>query len=384
MTFEFATAGRIVFGRGSVREWGARLSGFGRNALLVTGHSSDRAESLSAVLRRNGVDCRLFSVDGEPTIQRVVAGAKTALAQPCDLVIGLGGGSAIDAAKAIAAMATNPGDLLDYLEVIGRGQSISRAPLPCVAIPTSAGTGTEVTRNAVLTSPEFQVKVSLRSLLLLPKLAVVDPELTVSLPPQLTASTGLDALTQLIEPYVSLKSTPLTDGFCVEGIRRIARSLRAACDNGGDLDAREDMALASLLGGLALANAGLGAVHGFAGPIGGMFKAPHGAVCAALLPLVTSANLMALRERKPDSPVLARYDEIARLLTGRPQATANDALIWLRKLLSDLNIPPLNRWGIHRHAIPTLVDKAAQSSSMKGNPIALIHAELTAILENAV
>ncbi|HSA02750.1 MAG TPA: iron-containing alcohol dehydrogenase, partial [Candidatus Paceibacterota bacterium] len=266
MTFDFATAGRILFGRGTARDGGSTLSGYGRQALLVTGHSPDRAGFLVAALRQNGVECRLFTVPGEPTLQAVINGVQTAIDHSSQFIIGLGGGSAIDAAKAIAAMATNPGDLLDYLEVIGRGQTIAHPPLPCVAIPTTAGAGAEVTRNAVLTSPEHQVKVSLRSPLLLPKLALIDPELASSLPPDLTAATGLDALTQLIEPYVSSKATPLTDGFCVEGIRRVARSLRAACENGHNLEAREDMALASLLGGLALANAGLGAVHGFAGP----------------------------------------------------------------------------------------------------------------------
>src|SRR5205807_1153012 len=173
---------------------------------------------------------------------------------------------------------------------------------------------------------EHHVKVSLRSPLMLPKVALVDPQLTYDLPAELTASTGLDALTQLIEPYVSCKANPLTDSICAEGIRRAARSLRPAFDNGTDKSAREDMALASLFGGLALANAGLGAVHGFAAPIGGMFPAPHGAVCAALLPQVMEVNLRALRQRAPQSEALARFVEIARILTGRAEADANDGV----------------------------------------------------------
>ena len=232
-------------------------------------------------------------------------------------MIGLGGGSAIDAAKAIAALAANGGDPLDYLEVVGRGRSLTQPSLPCIAIPTTAGTGAEVTRNAVLASPEHGIKASLRSATMLPRLALVDPELTYSLPAAVTASTGLDALTQLIEPFTSSKANPLTDALCREGMMRAARSLRTAYEDGRDAAAREDMALASLFGGLALANAGLGVVHGFAGPVGGTFHAPHGAVCAAFLPHVMAVNARALRTRQPGSAALARYDEIARILTGQ-------------------------------------------------------------------
>ena len=211
-------------------------------------------------------------------------GVELARREQCDLVIAFGGGSAIDAGKAIAALLANGGELTDYLEVIGKGQPLRHPSVPFIAVPTTAGTGSEVTRNAVLASAEHQVKVSMRSPLMLPRLAVVDPELTLELPPAVTASTGLDALTQLIEPYVSIRANPLTDGFCLEGLRRVSRSLRRAYHAGRDITAREDMSLASLLGGLALANAGLGVVHGFAAPVGGMFHAPHGAICAALLP----------------------------------------------------------------------------------------------------
>src|SRR5208282_5705063 len=227
-----------------------------------------------------------------------------------------GGGSAIDAAKAIAAMLTNKGELLDYVEIIGRGKPLTQPSAPFIAVPTTAGTGSEVTRNAVLASPEHRVKVSLRSPLMLPRVAVVDPELTYALPPAITASTGLDALTQLIEPFVCARANPMVDALCIEGIRRAARSLREVVHQNPGKSAREDMALASLFGGIALANAGLGAVHGFAGPMGGMFAAPHGALCAALLPGVMAANVAALRRRQPGGEGLRRYDEIARLLTG--------------------------------------------------------------------
>ena len=299
-------------------------------------------------------------------------------------MIGFGGGSAIDAAKAIAALLTNGGELLDYLEVIGRAQPLARPSAPCIAIPTTAGTGSEVTRNAVLASPAHQVKVSLRSPHMLPRVALVDPELTFDLPPAVTAATGLDALTQLIEPFVSSRANPLTDAYCIDGIRRAARSLRRAVENGRDATAREDLALASLFGGLALANAGLGAVHGFAAPIGGTFSAPHGAVCAALLPHVIDANRRALRERAPTHPALSRYDEIARLITSRSDASATDLVRWTQRLTTDLEIPSLASYGITREHVPALIGAAANASSMKANPIALTPPELTAILEAAL
>src|SRR5262249_48391620 len=206
---------------------------------------------------------------------------------------------------------------------------------PFLAIPTTAGTGTEVTRNAVLASPAHHVKVSLRSPLLLARLALIDPELTYRLSPALTASTGLDALTQLIEPYVSPRANPMTDALCLEGVQRAARSLRTAYFEGQNIAAREDMSIASLFGGLALANAGLGAVLGFAGPIGGMLPAPHGAVCAALLPHVMERNLEALRGRNPQSQAVSRYQEVARLLTNDPSATADAGIDWVRSLVAD-------------------------------------------------
>lgn len=383
MRFEFATAQRIVFGPGTLGELPAVARSLGSRPLVVTGRSPARAARLLELLQSNGLTPHTFTVAGEPTTDRVRAGVETARAAGCDLVIGFGGGSALDAAKAIAALLTNPGDLLDHLEVIGRAQPLSHPGAPCVAVPTTAGTGTEVTRNSVLASPEHRVKVSLRSPYVLPRLALIDAELTLDLPPDLTASTGMDAVTQLIEPYVCIRANPMVDALCVEGLRRSARSLRKAFEQGRELAAREDMALASLFSGLALANAGLGAVHGFAAPIGGRFPAPHGAVCAALLPHVMSANLEALRSRAPASPALERYAEIARLLTGRPQAEAADGVAWVRDLGSSLGIRPLRTYGLTEADLPSLVDLATQASSMKANPIALTPAELLATLEAA-
>jgi alcohol dehydrogenase class IV len=384
MRFEFATATRIIFGAGTLREADAIAKEFGKRALVVTGRDAKRAGPLLKILREAGVNAATFSAAGEPELSTIEQGTALAKKENCELVIGFGGGSALDAAKAMAAMLTNDGELLDYIEIIGRSKALAKPSAPFIAIPTTAGTGTEVTRNAVLSSPEHKLKVSLRSPLMLAKVAVVDPELTYDLPPALTASTGLDALTQLIEPFVCSRANPMTDGLCVEGIRRVARSLRAAFSNGHDKSAREDMALASLFGGMALANAGLGAVHGFAGPIGGSFPAPHGAICAALLSHVMAANLRALREREPRSFALNRYDRVAGFLTGNLNATADTGVEWVRQLVADFQIPRLGTYGIKSEHVAELVQKATQASSMKANPIALTPEELAETLQQAL
>jgi alcohol dehydrogenase class IV len=383
MRFEFATATRIIFGAGTLKEAGPLANEFGRHALVVTGRDTSRAKQLTDLLGGQGVDSMLFTVNGEPEIETVEMCATLAKREGCDLVISIGGGSAIDAGKAIAAMLTNEGALLDYLEVIGKGRALTRPSAPFMAVPTTAGTGSEVTRNAVLGSPQHRLKVSLRSPLMLPRVALVDPGLSRTLPPALTASTGLDALTQLIEPYVCTRTNPMTDAICREGMARVARSLRAAVTDGSNIQAREDMSVASLLGGLALANAGLGAVHGFAGPFGGMFPAPHGAVCAALLPHVIEKNCRALRSRQPGSEALRRYNEVGLLLTGNPRAGADDAASWVASLVSDLRIPGLGVYGLNADNAPELIEKAAHASSMKPNPIVLTREELAEILERA-
>jgi alcohol dehydrogenase class IV len=312
-----------------------------------------------------------------------------------DMVIGFGGGSAVDAAKAIAAMSTNPGKLLDYLEVIGAGKPLEQPPLPCIAVPTTAGTGAEATRNAVLASPAHKVKVSLRSPLMLPRVAIVDPELTYALPPEITATTGLDALTQLIEAFVASRANPMTDSLCRDGIPRAASALPLAFAHAAaapalaapdpvQLKAREDMALASLWSGVALANAGLGAVHGFAGPLGGMFDAPHGAICAALLPEVMRTNIGALRQRAPSDPALDRCTEIARLVTRRNDAAAEDGMDAIRRLCNELRIPSLSRFGVTVEDVPAIVSGARRASSMKANPIVLTDEELTEIIERSM
>ena len=387
LRFEFATAARIIFGAGRLQEAGTLACEFGRRALVVTGNSAaalQRAKPLLDALAAGGVDSTLFSFAGEPTVETVQLGTQRAREIHCDLIVGFGGGSLLDAAKAVAALLPNSDNLLEYLEVIGQGKPLTHPSTPCIAIPTTAGTGAEVTRNAVLTSPRHRLKVSLRSLFLLPRLAVVDPEATYSLPPSITASTGLDALTQLIEPFVSSRANPMIDAICREGMRRIARSLQQVCERGNDATAREDMALASLFGGLALANAGLGAVHGLAAPLGGMFPIPHGVVCANLLPEVMEMNLHALQQRLPTSRAIQRYAEIACILTENAKATAADVIGWIRDLCHDLDIPALSTLGVKIAELSSVAEKAAASSSMKANPVTLTREEMREILTRAM
>lgn len=382
--FEFATAARIVFGAGKIKEIGPISAQLGKHVLVVQGGNRDRTSPLLNALEEVRIGFSSTDIRGEPAIEDIVEGVRRAREINCDLVVGIGGGSVIDSAKAIAALATNTGEVLDYLETVGSGKPITVPALPCIAIPTTAGTGAEVTRNAVLASRKHKVKASLRSPYLLPRVALVDPELTYDLPPALTASTGLDALTQLIEPFVSIRATPLTDALCVEGIRRAAQSLQRAYELGNVPDARHDMAIASLFGGLALANSGLGAVHGFAAPIGGMFSAPHGAVCAALLPYVMEINIRALEGRGKRGDSLVRYAKVAAIVTGSEKATPSDGIAWIRNLCHALKIPRLQAFGITEGDVPLLVEQAAKASSIKANPVVLTKEELTETLLRAI
>lgn len=383
--FEFLSAGRIVFGAGTARTLGERARKLGARALWVTGKDRARVAVHEARLRDAGLELEVISVAGEPSVEdaeRAVAAGRRVGAQ---LVVACGGGSVIDLGKAAAALLANPGDAFDFLEVIGRGQPLVAPALPVIALPTTAGTGAEVTKNAVLASAQHGVKASLRHDSMLPAIAVVDPELTASMPPAVTAATGLDALTQCLEPFVSCQHNPLTDALALEGMRRGARSLARAFRDGGDSAAREDMALCSLFGGLSLANAKLGAVHGFAAPIGGQFPAAaHGAVCARLLPLVMQANVVALTTRGPDSAALGRFAEVARVLTGNATASIADGIAFVEQLSRELSVPGLASYGMQSADIPGVVAKAELASSMKGNPITLTTAELSDILERAL
>jgi alcohol dehydrogenase class IV len=379
--FEFATAGRILAGAGRAVELPGVIAGLGSRVLVCTGADPARHGGLLAGL---GLPAVVFAVAAEPTVDLARAGAAAAREHGADVVAAVGGGSVIDLAKAVAMLLGNGGDPLDYLEVIGSGRRITQPAVPCVAVPTTAGTGAEVTANAVLASPAHGLKASLRSPLMIPRVALVDPELTVSCPPRVTAASGLDALTQCLEPFVSVRANPLTDGLAREGLRRAAAGLRAAYADGSDLGARADMAMCSLLGGIALANAKLGAVHGLAGVIGGTADVPHGIACAALLAPVIEANVRALRSGPLGHPALGRYTEAARLLTGKPAASIDDGLTWIRETVSLLAVPGLAAFGIGTQHADDIAAKAASSSSMQGNPVVLTHSDLSVAVHQAL
>ena len=379
--FEFATAGRVLAGPGRAAELPGVLAGLGSRVLVCTGANPARHDGLLAGL---GLPTAVLEVGAEPTVGLARAGVRAAREHGADVVVSIGGGSVIDTGKAIAMLLGNGGDPLDYLEVIGAGQAITRPAVPCVAVPTTAGTGAEVTANAVLASPEHRLKASLRSPLMIPRVALVDPHLTVSCPRAVTAASGLDALTQCLEPLVSPRASPLTDGLASEGLRRAAAGLRAAYADGENLAARADMATCALLGGMALANAKLGAVHGLAGVIGGIADVPHGIACAAVLAPVISANVRALRSGPPGQPALVRYGRAARLLTGDPAASVEDGLAWIRQTLVLLEVPGLAAFGVGVQHADEIAAKALISSSMQGNPVALSHGDLTAIVTQAL
>ena len=380
-SFEFATAGRIIVGIGRAAELPGVLAGLGSRVLVCTGANPARhAEAVAGL----GLPAAVFPVAAEPTVGLARAGVAAAREHGADVVAAIGGGSVIDTGKAVAMLLANGGDPLDYLEVVGSGREITRPAVPCVAVPTTAGTGAEVTANAVLAAPEHRLKASLRSRLMLPRVALVDPGLTASCPPPVTAASGMDALTQCLEPFVSVRANPVTDGMAREGLRRAAAGLRAAYADGTDLAARADMALCSLAGGIALANAKLGAVHGLAGVIGGTAPVPHGAACAALLAPVIEANVRVLRSGSAGRPALDRYAEAARLLTGQPAATIDDGLAWIRETVTLLAIPGLAAFGVRAQDADDIAAKAARSSSMQGNPVTLSHDELRAILLSAL
>ncbi len=384
MNFEFATAQRIIFGAGKIAELPRLAASMGTRAALITGSNAERIAPVFNLLRKCGANPAAFSITEEPTTTRLITITEQARKLGCDYVVAFGGGSVIDAGKALAALLTNQQDLFDYLEVIGKGEPLSNAPAPCIAVPTTAGTGAEATRNAVLLSPEHRVKVSMRHPSMLPTVALIDPELMLSMPPAVTASTGLDAFTQLLEAFTSNKANPLTDALCREGLKRVSRSILKAYTNGANLEARTDMAMGSLFSGIALANAGLGAVHGFAGPIGGMFKAPHGMVGASLLSAVVKTNLHALKARDPENPALDKYVEAALLITENPDASINALQIRIEQLCRQMQVPGLNAFGIDSSDIPAIVEKGKRAGSMKGNPIALTDEELAQILRESL
>jgi alcohol dehydrogenase class IV len=381
MKIDFSTSNRIIFGIGEFRKISELIKDWGSRVFVVRGNNPTYGKSFFEIVEGLGLDITYFSVSKEPDINMLGSAVQLARENRCEFVIGFGGGSVIDTGKAISALLNNDGDLMDYLEVVGKGLPLKDPARPYIAVPSTAGTGSEVTRNAVIEVPDKNVKVSMRNAYMLPKIALVDPELTLELPPQITATTGMDAFVQVIEPYVCNSPNPMVDMFCRDAIPRASANLLNAFRDGSNLVARENMAWVSLMGGLSLANAKLGAVHGFAGPIGGMFHAPHGAICASLLPAVMRINVENLKKINEDSPSLKRFREIAVWVTGDINADIDEGVQFIENLCKDLKIPRLHEMGISENDFSTIVEKSKNSSSMKGNPIQLPDEELTRILE---
>lgn len=387
-SFEFATAGTIRFGNGLSQHRDSFAALQNTRVFLLTGSNPERYRLVIDTIRTLATDLTTAQINTEPDTSELTRLIALGRSFGAETVVSIGGGSVLDAGKATAALLTNTGDLFDYLEIIGEGQSLSVDPAPFIAVPTTAGTGSEVTRNAVIQSTEHGVKVSMRSHAMLPALAIVDPELCLSLPAETTVFSGMDAATQLIEAFTSRHAHTMTDALCKEGLTHFALGFEPAVEHAqsgrssttatdSDREARAHMSIASLFSGLALANAKLGAVHGFAGPVGGMTGAPHGALCASLLPEVTRANLL-----HADSETRTRYQTVAELIFG-PGASANELPDRLSVARDTHKIPGLNRLGLARERYAEAADKASRSGSMKGNPVHYTVEELTGILERS-
>jgi alcohol dehydrogenase class IV len=387
-SFEFASVGRIVFGCGQFGRIAELALPLGHKALIVANGNRELASRLERVFVAVGIKSLSFRVTGEPTVDMVDQAVVRAQKEMCDMVVGLGGGSAIDCAKAVAALLGNGGLTLDYLEVVGKGRKISHPAVPWIAVPTTAGTGAEVTKNSVVGYPPRKMKASLRSDLILARIALIDPELGAAVPPAVTARCGMDALCQLIEGYTSNGAQPMTDALALEGIGLAGKSLLPAFTRGDDLDARKNMALAALWSGMVLANAGLGAVHGLAAPLGAAFPIPHGTVCAALLPYVMRANVQAARQEDAAHPVLARYAVVGRALTGTQIADETPAIdagiAFVHDLCRRMQIPPLRQFALAEKDLAEVTALAQRTSSMRYNPVRLSDDALAGLLRAAL
>ncbi|MBK5114326.1 MAG: iron-containing alcohol dehydrogenase [Candidatus Heimdallarchaeota archaeon] len=386
LTFDFLTTPQIVFGKGRFQEIGELLDTYGKKVLVVCSESafSQIQEQIEKITANRKISYEVFIIKGEPDIHQIDKGVEQGIKQKANVVLGVGGGSAVDAGKAIAGLITNGGLAKDYMEVIGKGSLITKPPLPYIAIPTTAGTGSEVTKNAVILSKEDGLKASIRSPLLIPKVALVDPELMIKVSPEVTAYCGLDALTQLIESYTSVKSQPITDSLAILGIRRITKSLIYVYENGHDVSAREDMAFAALLSGICLANAGLGVVHGFASPIGGLVGIPHGVVCGALLSFVVEENIKQMITEIPFNETLAKYATLGELLANiifdDIREAADRVIEYTEQISRLLKIPKLSKYGLSEKYFEEIIEKAKKTSSMRYNPVKLSDEALYRIL----
>ena len=389
--FDYYGVPRIVFGRGQFARAGELAAGLGGPAFFISspgGAGGGALERLREMLAAAGVRSAGLPHRGEPTISAVDRLTEAARREGANLLIAIGGGSVIDSAKAVSGLLTNGGSAQDYMETVGAGRKVAKPGIPWIAIPTTAGTGAEVTRNAVVASPQKHFKASIRSEHLLARVALVDPDLSAGAPPEVTAATGMDALSQLIESYTSTGAEPMTDALARAGIPLAARCLPRAYRDGGDLEAREGMALAALWSGICLTNTSLGAVHGIAAPLGACIPAPHGAICAALLSPVIAANVRALRAQSSGHPALARYADIGRAMAedpALPDAQAIAACIERTgRLAREVGVTSLGRFGLTREIIPGVATLACRSNSIRANPVKLSEEALAAAMVAAL
>ncbi|NOH80470.1 iron-containing alcohol dehydrogenase [Vibrio sp. RE86] len=377
--FQFMTSTRIIFGEGALQSSLSTLNQFGYSVLLVTGKNLQRANPVIQYLKLQNMRYQHVAISGEPNITMV---EETALAgrkfQP-DMVVAMGGGSVLDMGKALAAIIPNQGDVYDYVEVVGRSVPLKSKPIPFIAIPTTASTGSEVTKNAVLRSGQDQVKVSLRSPEMLADVAIVDPTLTYGTDPYVSGRGAMDAFTHLMEAYVCGEPNPLTDMICEEGLRRLSQSVIAACMQ-DDHKARADISFAAMLGGMAITNAKLGAAHGLASALGGKLNAPHSVITARLAPYVMSENINAAH-RAGRNDLLHRYTRLAQVLTGRVNAHREDSVLWVRMMLDKLDIPALDEFGVCSTSFEQVAEDTLKSVAIKGNPLPLTEERLIYILE---
>jgi len=388
--FSIARLPRIEFGAGRLATVPALARSMGERAVLVTGAGAIEThpawQPFLDALAQEGIRWEQLRIRGEPSPELVDESVTRLRAGDFQLVIGIGGGSVLDGAKAIAGLLPQGNSVMDHLEGVGPELPYQGPPLPFIAVPTTAGTGSEATKNAVLSRQGAEgFKKSFRDEQLVPDVAVVDPDLLSTCPPALIAANGMDALTQLMESYVSLRANPLTDALALSGLEAARDGLLAWHEGGpGAADGRERMAYAALLSGITLAQTGLGSVHGLASPLGAFFPIPHGVVCGTLVATATRINLQALREREAHSPALAKYARLGELLSGRRMERTEQALDTLVATLEDwterLQLPRLAAYGVTAADFDKVVANS-RGSSMKTNPIVLTDGEIGAVLK---
>ncbi|MGR5387780.1 iron-containing alcohol dehydrogenase [Vibrio crassostreae] len=377
--FQFMTSTKIIFGDGALSASLSLFNQYGYSVLLVTGNTLERTSIVTDYLDAQSMRYQHIAVSGEPNIKMVEEAATSARRFKPDMVVAMGGGSAIDMGKALAAVLPNQGNLYDYVEVVGRNVPLKTKPLPFIAIPTTASTGAEVTKNAVLKSGQDQVKVSLRSPDMLADVAIVDPILTHGTSLYLSGRGAMDAFTHLMEAYVCGEPNPLTDMICEEGLRKLSSSVIQACIY-NESQARSDLAFASMLGGMAITNAKLGAAHGLASALGGKISAPHSVITARLAPFVMLENIAVAKEQQR-SDILVRYQRIAQIVTGNVKAKEEEAISWLSEVLDTLKLPSLLEFGVCEAQFDEVSADALKSVAIKGNPLPLNQERLVHILE---